>query len=92
MRMKSIKVTGVFCVIKYGVWVGNYETTEYAILRLKPRFWEWTMDVLPSREAKEIIDENNMVEVVKNKHGRVWELPDVSFKQKFRGKYKIIYD
>jgi hypothetical protein len=85
----------IFCIIQYRVWVTSdrdYAVKEYAMLTLRKRCWEWTMKIIPVQKAKEIIDSNNMVEVVANQHGRVWELPDLSFKQKFRGKYRIIYD
>jgi hypothetical protein len=79
----------VFCVIKYKVWFcRDYETTEYAKLQLSNDGWDYSLTVIPAKKAKEMIAEYGMIEKIANEYGRVWERPRVSFKRRFRGKYK----
>jgi hypothetical protein len=86
------KAEGIFCIIKYRVWLcKEYKTAEYALLTMLPCRWKWNTDIITPQYANEIIDGHSMVEVLSNEHGRVWELPAVSFKSKYRGKYKYEY-
>jgi hypothetical protein len=76
------------------VWFscGDYEATEYAILKLKRYGSMYTTTVIPAKKAKELIIEHNMKEKLANEYGRVWELPRASFKRRFSGTFKYGYD
>jgi hypothetical protein len=74
-------------VVRYNVEFGGHETTEYALITLMRDRRTVDEFAIPTREARDVIAERDMIEVLNNEYGRVWELPGASFKKKFKGKY-----
>jgi hypothetical protein len=87
MRKKTV-MDPAFLIVKYSVTFSeDYRASEYAQITLMKDRQTVRENVIAPGRALEIIDENSMEEVLNNEYGRVWELPTVPFRKRFKGKY-----